>query len=78
MKASVKLRFHNSKKQKMMVERRLQVTKKKTGTGLTMKTLEGTISFSEDQDIDAKVSRLVVSLGFKLSYIRLATKNSFH
>ena len=40
-----------------MVERRLQVTKKKTGTGLTMKTLEGVISYA-DQDVDASVRRL--------------------
>lgn len=41
-----------------MVERRLQVTKKKTGTGLTMKTLEGVISYA-DQDVDASVRWLV-------------------
>lgn len=48
-KAQVKLRFFNSRNQKMLVERRLQVTKKKGGTGLTMKTLEGTISLVDDE-----------------------------
>ena len=55
-KASVKLRFYNTKKEKMMVERRLQVTKKKTGVGLTMKTLEGVISYA-DENVDASVCR---------------------
>lgn len=56
-KAQVKLRFYNSSKEQMIVERRLQVTKKKTGGGLTMKTLEGVISFV-DKDKDKKVRPL--------------------
>lgn len=39
-----------------MVERRLQVTKKKTGSGLTMKTLEGVISFADEEGVNSKVS----------------------
>ncbi|KAI5481385.1 DNA repair protein rad50 [Pseudohyphozyma bogoriensis] len=54
-KGQVKLRFFNSRKEKMLVERRLQVTKKKTAaSGLTMKTLEGTISFVDEEEISAK------------------------
>lgn len=55
-KAIVKLRFFNTKKERMLVERRLQVTKKKTGTGLTMKTLEGVISYADEETKDIKVS----------------------
>lgn len=51
----IKLRFYNSRREKMLVERRLQVTKKKgTASGLTMKTLEGTISYA-DEDKNPKV-----------------------
>lgn len=51
----IKLRFYNSRREKMLVERRLQVTKKKgTASGLTMKTLEGTISYA-DEDQNPKV-----------------------
>jgi len=40
----------------MLVERRLQVTKKKnTATGLSMKTLEGTISFADPEGVDKRV-----------------------
>jgi hypothetical protein len=39
----------------MMVERRVQVTKKKTGGGLTMKTLEGVINYA-DETVNKKVS----------------------
>ncbi|GAA5908969.1 hypothetical protein JCM8208_007130 [Rhodotorula glutinis] len=54
-KAQVKLRFNNSRKEKMLVERRLQVTKKKgTATGLSMKTLEGTISFADPEGVDKR------------------------
>ena len=40
----------------MLVERRLQVTKKKTASGLSMKTLEGTISYADQENVDRKVS----------------------
>lgn len=61
--AVVKLRFANVNKQKMMVTRRLQVTKKKTGGGLTLKTLEGTLSFTnEKSDTAVRSSRAVPSL----------------
>lgn len=40
----------------MLVERRLQVTKKKTASGLSMKTLEGTISYADNENVDRKVS----------------------
>lgn len=53
-KAVVKLRFYNTKRTKMMVERRVQVTKKKTGTGLTLKSLEGVINYAEE-GVDRKV-----------------------
>lgn len=46
----------------MLVERRLQVTKKKgTNSGLTMKTLEGVLSFV-DESRDANVSPLGLHL----------------
>lgn len=45
----------------MLVERRLQVTRKKTGGGLTMKTLEGTISFVDSDRKDKGVSRSATS-----------------
>lgn len=42
-KAQVRLRFWNVKRERMVVNRNLQVTVKKTG-GMTMKTLEGMLS----------------------------------
>ncbi|KAK4701138.1 DNA repair protein RAD50, partial [Phenoliferia sp. Uapishka_3] len=62
-KASVKLRFFNTSKDKMVVERRLQVTKKKgAASGLTMKTLEGTISLCDkDEDRGKKNKRTSLS-----------------
>lgn len=39
----------------MLVERRLQVTKKKTASGLSMKTLEGVISYADADQVDKKV-----------------------
>lgn len=53
--AQVKLRFNNVRKEKMLVERRLQVTKKKTASGLSMKTLEGVISYADNEQVDKKV-----------------------
>ncbi|KAK4330749.1 DNA repair protein RAD50 [Rhodotorula toruloides] len=53
-KAQVKLRFNNLRKEKMLVERRLQVTKKKTASGLSMKTLEGVISYADADQVDKK------------------------
>ncbi|GAA6018937.1 hypothetical protein JCM11491_005685 [Sporobolomyces phaffii] len=53
-KAQVKLRFNNTRREKMLVERRLQVTKKKTASGLSMKTLEGTISYADQENVDRK------------------------
>ncbi|POY72024.1 DNA repair protein RAD50 [Rhodotorula taiwanensis] len=52
--AQVKLRFNNVRKEKMLVERRLQVTKKKTASGLSMKTLEGVISYADNEQVDKK------------------------
>lgn len=62
MKAQVKLRFTNQRKEKMLVERRLQVTKKKTVSGLSMKTLEGVISYADQGEDGKKVRRVFVSL----------------
>lgn len=53
-KAEVRLRFRNAQKQKLVLTRKLQVTKKKTA-GLTMKTLEGTLTFAGDKDDDKSV-----------------------
>lgn len=54
--AQVKLRFKNVNKDRMIVDRRLQVSVRKTGTaGLTMKTLEGTLSFEGEDANDKKV-----------------------
>ncbi|SCZ98307.1 BZ3500_MvSof-1268-A1-R1_Chr3-2g06284 [Microbotryum saponariae] len=48
-KAQVKLRFFSARKERILVERRLQVTKKKTGVaGLTMKTLESNITMLDE------------------------------
>lgn len=47
-KAEVKLRFINTNGDKMTANRRLQVTKKKTA--LSMKTLEGTIAYTNDEE----------------------------
>lgn len=55
-KAQVRLRFWNVKREKMVATRNLQVTTKKTG-GLTMKTLEGILSRADAPDGDPKVSR---------------------
>lgn len=52
--AQVKLRFNNVRKERMIVERRLQVTKKKTVSGLSMKTLEGVISYVDSDQVDKK------------------------
>ncbi|GAA5876452.1 hypothetical protein JCM3774_003780 [Rhodotorula dairenensis] len=52
--AQVKLRFNNVRKERMIVERRLQVTKKKTVSGLSMKTLEGVISYVDTDQVDKK------------------------
>lgn len=56
-KAQVKLRFLNVKKEKMLVERRLEVKKKKNVSGLSMKTLEATISHigKDGQEKDSRV-----------------------
>lgn len=62
MKALVKLRFFNNRKERMLIERRLQVTRKKTGAGLTMKTLEGTISFVDSARKDKGVSPVTQSI----------------
>ena len=53
-KAEVKLRFINTNGDKMTANRRLQVTKKKTA--LSLKTLEGTISYTADEEDKTKVS----------------------
>lgn len=50
-KAEVMLRFHNAGGERMVASRRLQVSKKKTA--LTMKTLEGTLSYDEGADSNA-------------------------
>lgn len=55
----------------MLVERRLQVTKKKTASGLSMKTLEGTISYADQENVDRKV-RLVYTF---LDYFFLSRRN---
>lgn len=51
------MRFYNIKNEKMLVERRLEVKKKKNVSGLAMKTLEATIS-KVDKDEDTSVSVL--------------------
>ena len=56
--AQVKLRFNNVRKERMIVERRLQVTKEKTVSGLSMKTLEGVISYVDSDQVDKKVSKV--------------------
>jgi hypothetical protein len=58
-KAEVRLRFRNVNKDRMVVTRKLQVTE--TMSKLSMKTLEGTLSFADDQGDSSKVSRLQIS-----------------
>lgn len=45
--AEVMLRFKNAAGTKLVASRRLQVTKKKNA-GITMKTLEGTLSYNDE------------------------------
>lgn len=52
-KAEVKLRFVNTNNDKMTANRRLQVTKKKTA--LSLKTLEGTLAFTTEEQDNSKV-----------------------
>jgi DNA repair protein RAD50 len=54
-KAQVRLRFWNVKRERMVVNRNLQVTVKKTG-GMTMKTLEGMLSKVDANDGGERVS----------------------
>lgn len=54
-KAQVRLRFWNVKRERMVATRNLQVTVKKGG-GLTMKTLEGILSKVDGVDAGEKVS----------------------
>lgn len=62
-KAQVKLRFNNIKNEKMLVERRLEVKKKKNVSGLAMKTLEATISkVDKDEDTSVGVLGLVYTI----------------
>lgn len=58
MKAEVKLRFNNTNGDRMTASRRLQVTKKKTN--LSLKTLEGTIAYANEDEDNTKVRRLVL------------------
>lgn len=53
-KAQVRLRFWNVKRQRMTATRNLQVTVKKAG-GLTMKTLEGILAKAEIDGGEGKV-----------------------
>jgi DNA repair protein RAD50 len=53
-KAQVRLRFWNVKRERMVVNRNLQVTVKKTG-GMTMKTLEGMLSKVDVADAGERV-----------------------
>ncbi|WVQ84355.1 hypothetical protein IAT38_006507 [Cryptococcus sp. DSM 104549] len=52
-KAQVRLRFWNGKRERMTATRNLQVTTKKTG-GLTMKTLEGLLAKTDANGSDSK------------------------
>lgn len=52
-KAEVRLRFVNTNGDRMTATRRLQVTKKKTA--LSMKTLEGVLSFTNEEETKTKV-----------------------
>ncbi|KAK4056438.1 DNA repair protein rad50 [Microbotryomycetes sp. JL221] len=60
-KAQVKLRFFNVKKNKMIVERRLEVKKKKNVSGLSMKTLEATISLDNQSGEGDRKKRRTLS-----------------
>ena len=58
-KAEVKLRFINTNGDRMTANRRLQVTKKKTA--LSLKTLEGTIAYTNEEEDRTKVTCSIVS-----------------
>lgn len=58
-KAEVRLRFINTNSDRMTATRRLMVTKKKTT--LSLKTLEGTLSFTNDEESKTKVIFVAVT-----------------
>jgi DNA repair protein RAD50 len=61
-KAQVRLRFWNVKRERMVATRNLQVSVKKAG-GLTMKTLEGILSKVDGVDAGEKVGYACGSAG---------------
>lgn len=61
-KAQVRLRFWNAKRERMTATRNLQVTTKKTGQ-LTMKTLEGILAKTDIGDGNGKVCKLLDAVG---------------
>lgn len=61
-KAQVRLRFWNAKRERMTATRNLQVTTKKTGQ-LTMKTLEGILAKTDVGDGNGKVYKLLDAIG---------------
>jgi DNA repair protein RAD50 len=64
--AEVLLRFKNLAGTKLIASRRLQVSKKKN-TALTMKTLEGTLSYNDDSSAPNSKVFFDLSLQFKSS-----------
>ncbi|KAH9820100.1 hypothetical protein DFH28DRAFT_1200782 [Melampsora americana] len=58
--AEVMLRFRNAAGTKLVASRRLQVTKKKTA-GITMKTLEGTLSYNDEAREESGGKRRTIS-----------------
>lgn len=60
-KAQVRLRFWNAKRERMTATRNLQVTTKKTGQ-LTMKTLEGILAKTDIGDASGKVCELQATM----------------
>ncbi|EGG01897.1 uncharacterized protein MELLADRAFT_49933 [Melampsora larici-populina 98AG31] len=58
--AEVMLRFRNAAGTKLVASRRLQVSKKKTA-GITMKTLEGTLSYNDDGREGSSAKRRTIS-----------------
>lgn len=65
-KAQVRLRFWNVKRERMVVNRNLQVSVKKGG-GMTMKTLEGMLSKVDAADGGERVGEWTLS--WSISYI---------
>jgi DNA repair protein RAD50 len=74
-KAQVRLRFWNVKRERMVVNRNLQVTVKKGG-GMTMKTLEGMLSKVDAADGGERVRLAVLPSDYRMAHERPWQRNA--